>query len=187
MAFSKRRSRDALLVVVAAARLALAAPGCTGKDPTKPGTSIGVFGVEAKLVSTTGGSVPDPWKFDVRLRHDGATLYWVQGDAPIAAPIDASDHAVLTSSVVSEMRPANEKTKTAACVMSRADVVDLVLTSPSTDVGAATSFTGSLGYTFAATDGSSCEDQLAESGGDFATIPCSVSYELVATRTGDAR
>jgi hypothetical protein len=64
------------------------------------------------------------------------------------------------------------------------------MTSPemvATDLGAATSFKGTLGYQFAIVDGSSCEDQLTESGGDFDKLPCSVSYEISATRTGDAK
>ena len=68
------------------------------------------------------------------------------------------------------VRAADAKTQTAACTMSRNDVVDLVLapaTAPpmaAADVGAATSFKGTLAYQFAAVDGSSCEDQLTELG-----------------------
>jgi hypothetical protein len=99
----------------------------------------------------------------------------------------------MKSNVTSTVRAADEKTKTAACTIARSDVVDLVLapaTAPAAsaaDVGSATSFKGTLAYQFAPVEGSSCEDQLTEAGGDFATLPCSVSYEIAATRTGDAK
>ncbi len=99
----------------------------------------------------------------------------------------------MKTSVVTEVRPADAKTQTAACTMTRNDVVDLVLapvTAPAmvpADVVLATSFKGTLAYQFAAVDGSSCDDQLTEVGGDFAQLPCSVSYEISATRTGDAK
>lgn len=187
--------RDALVavpLVLAVAALAGGA-GCSGHDPYRPGESVGAFHVTGKLVSTSCGPVPDPWEFDVKLRHDATTLFWVQGSAPISGQVDSAARAVMKSSVVSTVRPADAKTKTAACTIARSDVVDLVLapaTAPAmaaADVGAATSFKGSLGYQFAQVDGSSCEDQLLDTGGDFAALPCAVSYEITATRTGDAK
>ena len=105
--------------------------------------------------------------------------------------VDATSHAVLKFSVVTTLRPANEKTKTAACTVARTDVADVVLgpaTAPGTgDLSKATSFAGSLSYQYAPTEGSSCDDQLLDSGGDFAALPCSVTYTVAATRTGDAK
>ena len=167
--------------------------GCSGHDPYRPGEGVGAFHVTSKLVSTTCGPTPDPWEFDVKLRHDATTLFWVQGSAPISGQLDATARAVMKTSVVNTVRAADAKTQTPACTMSRTDVVDLVLapaTAPSmtaADVGAATSFKGTLGYRFIAVDGSSCEDQLTDSGGDFAVLPCAVSYEITATRTGEAK
>jgi hypothetical protein len=185
--------RFALLALAVAA--IAGASGC-GKDATRPGESIGAFGVSAKLVSTTCGATPDPWKFDVRLRYEQNTLYWVQGDAPISGQVDQAAHASLTSTDVREMRGADARSQTAACNMSRDDVLDLVLaplagpvsTSEATSqLAGVTSFKGTLTYHFAATEGSSCEDQLTDLGGDFAAIPCDVKYELEGTRTGDAK
>jgi hypothetical protein len=176
-------------VLLPAVVLAVVA-GCTGHDPYRPGESIGVFHVSGRLLSTTCGQTPDPWEFDVRLRHDTTTLFWVQGDAPISGQVDPTARVLLKSSTVQTVRAADDKTRTAACMMARNDVVDLVLApmaAPSRDVGAATSFKGTLSYRFTATDGSSCEDQLTESGGDFATLPCDVQYDLTGTRTGDAK
>ena len=187
--------RDALVALpcVLAITAIVGGSGCSGHDPYRPGESVGVFHVTSKLVSTSCGPTPDPWEFDVKLRHDQTTLYWVQGDAPVQAIVDRAAHAVLKTSVVNTVRAADAKTQTAACTMARTDVVDLVLapvTDPemvAKDLGTATSFKGTLGYQFVIVEGSSCEDQLTESGGDFDKLPCAVSYEISATRTGDAK
>ena len=186
--------RDALVAVPLALAISaiVGGSGCSGHDPYRPGESVGAFHVTSKLVSTSCGPTPDPWEFDVKLRHEATTLFWVQGDAPISAQLDATARAVMKSSVVNTVRPADAKTQTAACTMSRSDVVDLVLapaTAPmvAADVGGATSFKGTLAYQFDVVEGSSCEDQLTESGGDFAKLPCSVSYEITAKRTGEAK
>lgn len=167
-----------------------AGSGCSGKDPYRPGESIGAFHVTGALVSTTCGKTPDPWQFDVRLRHERNTLYWVQGDAPISGLVDGAAKAVLKSSDVRTVRAADPKRQMAACAMSRADVLSLVLAptvAPAIDLQGATSFKGTLTYRFDATEGSECEDQLATSGGDFTALPCEVHYNLEGKRTGDAK
>jgi len=179
-----------VLVVLAAATAILAGTGCSGKDPYRPGESIGVFHVTAKLTSSSCGKTLDPWSFDVRLRHDKTTLYWVQGDAPISGLVDPSAHALLKATATQTLRAADPKNQFAACGMARADVLDLVLAplaTPAVDLQPVTSFKGTLTYHFTATDGSDCEDQLTASGGDFDVLPCDVKYELDALRTGDAK
>src|SRR5215472_19044405 len=60
----------------------LAIASCSGKDPLNPGTPIGTFRVDGKLVSNACGaaeSAPDPWEFDVKLSRDHGTVYLVQG------------------------------------------------------------------------------------------------------------
>jgi len=171
---------------VLAAAVALASFGCTGKNPFAPGEPVGVFEVEGKLVTSSCGAALDPWQFDVRLRHEQRTLYWVQGGLPISGPIDANARVVLKASTSATVRAADAKTKTNACTIARSDVVDLVLApvaSPGDDVTTATSFQGTLTYRFSPTQGSSCDDQLAEAGGDYAALPCDVTYELRGTRT----
>ncbi|MGH7294152.1 MAG: hypothetical protein ACRELB_04435, partial [Polyangiaceae bacterium] len=44
------------------------------------------------------------------------------------------------------------------------------------------SFTAILAYSFSATTGADCEDQLASSGGQYQTLPCTVSYDLTGAR-----
>lgn len=161
---------------------------CSGKDPYAPGEPVGTFHVTAKLASSTCGQTPDPWEFDVRLRHDASTLYWVQGGAPVQGAVDASSHAVLTTRDVHVVRDADAKTKTPACIVTRADTLDVVLTAGGgapVDLSSADAFAGSLTYGFAPDGQSDCTDQV---GTTFATLPCDVRYDVTAARTRtDAR
>ncbi len=164
--------------------------GCTGRDPYAPGTPLGTFAVAGALASSTCGAVPDPWTFDVRLSHEGATLYWLQGGLPIEGKIDAAMKASLTSRTEQTVRAADAKTQTPACVLAREDVLDVVLAdaagAPVTDATRTTSFEGTLTYRFApgASSGAGeCTDQLAASGGDYAALPCAVTYTVTGTRT----
>jgi hypothetical protein len=192
MARSNLRSRDVLAFPVVLTIAALASAGCSGKDPYRPGESIGVFHVTGKLLGTSCGATPDPWEFDVRLRHDSTTLYWVQGDAPISALLDEAAKAQLTTSTTLTARAATANDP--GCTMGRTDTVELVLApmtapvtvSAVTQVTSATSFTGSLAYHFAVSDGSLCDDQLSDNGGQYAALPCDVQYQLTAARTGAA-
>ena len=54
---------------------------------------------------------------------------------------------------------------------------------PLTTVTEATRFTGKLTYRFAPMQGSECSDQTLDQGGDFAALPCEVSYDLSAAQT----
>jgi hypothetical protein len=161
---------------------ALALVSCGGKDPYNPGTPLGTFHVSGKLTRTSCGTVPDPWEFDVRLNHDGTTLYWIQGGAPVEGRVDSSARTDLRAETIHDVRPANVKAKLAACSLTRADVVTMTLsaadTKPTRDPSLATGFTGVLTYSFRPTEGSDCEDQLAASGGGFETLPCEVAYDV---------
>lgn len=168
----------------------LGGAGCSGTDPYRPGESLGAFHVTGKLVSSSCGATADPWEFDVKLRHDRAMLYWVQGAAPISAPVDNTARATLKATATQTVRAANARSQTPACAITRTDTVELLLAplaSPVSDVAGTTSFKGRLSYRFAPTDGSSCDDQLTDVGGDFARLPCDVKYEVAGARTGDAR
>jgi hypothetical protein len=182
-----RRSLAGSRALVPIAAIAAAA-GCTGKDPYSPGTKLGTFHVTAKLTHTSCGATPDPWEFDIRLNHEGSTLYWVYGDAPpIHGRVDESAQTQLEAQIVQEVRPADAKTKRDACTIARTDTLAIALTSsdakPATDLALATSFVGGLVYTFAPLAGSECSDQLAGSGGDFDALPCEVRYDLNGTLT----
>jgi hypothetical protein len=158
---------------------------CSGKDPYSPGTKLGTFHVTAKLTQTTCGATPDPWEFDVRLNHDGSTLYWIQGGAPVEGRVDTAAKAQLKSETTHSVRAADPRTKMAACSIARADILDVVLSSadtkPTTDPGTTASFAGGLVYSFTPTEGSDCVDQLTSTGGGFDALPCEVRYDIAGT------
>lgn len=168
----------ALVVLLGAS----ASAGCSGKDPYSPGTKLGVYRVDAKLTSSTCGAVPDPWQFDVRLNHDGSTLYWIQGGAPIQGRVDTNASALFEATVTNELRAADTKTRRAACSVARNDTLAITIVAadakPNPDPAVMKSFVGSLVYDFVPLDGSDCSDQLTATGGDFDILPCSVRYEL---------
>jgi hypothetical protein len=158
-----------------------AAAACTGKDPYHPGTKLGTFHVTAKLASSTCGATPNPWEFDVRLHHEGTTLYWVQGGAPIEGQVDGHAHARLEAETLHDVRPADRKQ--AACAMARKDVLEVALvdgaSQPTRDPSLTAAFDGTLVYSFAPTQGSECDDQLAAvKEGGFEALPCVVRYTL---------
>lgn len=179
--------RSPALLVMLFSMIASASVGCTGKDPFNPGTKLGTFHVSAKLSKTTCGAAPDPWEFDVRLNYDGSTLYWIQGGVPIQGPIDTNARTEMTTEILQEIRAADSNTRRAACSVSRTDRLVVMLSGadskPTSEPAALATFAGSLGYTFAPTEGSDCTDQLAPSGGDFDALPCEMQYELSGTRT----
>lgn len=172
-------ARSSLLLVSLSLCLATA---CSGKDPYAPGDAVGVFHVSGKLVAATCGETPNPWEFDVRLRHEHTTLYWVQGGAPIQGQIDTNAKAVLTSSSQHTVRDADPKTKTPACIVGRTDTLEVTLTTAgtkSTNVAATDGFTGTLVYRFAPDSGDCAE----EVGKTFKALPCEVSYEVSGAKT----
>lgn len=157
------------------------AVACGGKDPTNPGVGVGTFKVTATLTSTTCGSTPNPWVFDVRLNSDGSTLYWIQNSLPVAGAVDGSARTKLETSVTSELRHATDKVPE-SCSVTRSDNVEMALSDadakPAVDPADVRKFSGILKYTFAPTAGSQCDDQLLSTGGDFATLPCAITYML---------
>lgn len=161
---------------------------CSGKDPYNPGTPLGTFHVSAKLTGSTCGTVPDPWEFDVKLAHEESTLYWIQGGAPVSGTMDRTARAQMKSTDSRELRAADAKKKLPACVVIRDDLLDVALAgdtpeTPLDTVAEATRFTGKLTYGFSPMQGSECSDQTLDQGGDFAALPCEVSYDLSAAQT----
>lgn len=164
-----------------AASVVLVATACSGgKDPYNPGTPLGTFHVTGKLVTNECGEgvgVADPWEFDIHLASDPGTLYWVQGGPAVSGALDAKAHATLTSSDTRTLHQADPKHGLGFCSVTRSDSVDVTLATDSA------SFTGTLQYTFVATDGSDCSDQLALSGGTFAALPCTTKFQMTGSRT----
>lgn len=163
------------------------ATACFGKDPTSPGVEVGTFHVKANLESSTCGAPPNPWEFDVKINRDGSTLYWIQGQLPVAGEVDRTARAKLDTSVTSQIRPADAAKKLSACELQRKDTLDVLLATadlrPAVDPVDVHSFNGELQYTFAPTDGSSCDDQLTASGGGYDALPCVVKYSVAGEMT----
>jgi hypothetical protein len=169
--------------------VAAAGPACSGTDPFSPGKKLGTFRVTAKLTQTSCGATPNPWEFDVRLNHDGSTLYWVQGGAlPIESRVDATARTTMEAQLVEEVRPADAKAQRDACSIARTDTLALTLLGadarPTSDPGQMTAFSGGLVYTFAATAGSDCLDQLTASGGGYAALNGGARYPGAELRSG---
>ena len=164
------------------------AAACSGKDPYNPGTPMGTFHVSATLASSTCGEVPNPWEFDVKLAHEEATLFWIQGGPPVSGIMDRTARAKLTATDSRELRAEDPRRKLRGCTVARDDVVDVALAgekadTPITNAADATRFNGKLTYRFSPTEGSDCSDQTLDQGGDFAALPCEVAYDLTATQT----
>jgi hypothetical protein len=157
---------------------------CSGKDPYNPGQALGTFHVTGALTKTSCGPVPDPWEFDVKLAHDGSTFYWIQGAGPISGQVDANDNVALKASDSRQLRAADERNHVAACAVQRDDHLDVALAgdgeAPISDLKDTTRLTGKLVYRFTPTEGSDCSDQTLDTGGDYAALPCEVSYDLTA-------
>lgn len=174
-----------LVVATVAAALSATCAGCSGKDPLNPGTKLGTFRVRASLTRSTCGPTPNPWAFEVRLAHDGPTLYWIQGGAPVQGPIDSNAKALFETEAVHDVRAADPKRKQAACSIARSDALAITLLGadgkPVADPALTSSFSGSLVYAFAPTEGSDCSDQLTAFGGGFESLPCAVAYGVAGT------
>ncbi len=177
----RQRQRRAGRALFGVAALAVALVSCTGKDPYRPGTALGTFHVDGALLATSCGAAPDPWTFDVKLARDARTLYWIQGGLPVAGTLDASAHASLTATDTQTIQAADAGI--IGCAVTRDDTLDTALVVAAADVNDVAAFSGKLTYTFRATAGSDCSGELAIAGGDFAQLPCSITYTLKGTRT----
>ena len=157
------------------AALAMVA-ACTGTDPYNPGTPIGSFHVVSTLTASTCGNAPNPWEFDVKLSSDHNTLFWKQGDAPVAGTMDPTSHVSMSATTAATVIPPNPRTNPTGCTIGRTDSLAISLT------GAPISaFAGTLSYTFEAANNTDCSAAIGAEG--YAALPCTVSYTIAATKT----
>ena len=167
---------------VAAGLFALVA-GCT-QSSSLPGTALGTYNVTGTLGTNTCGSLigaSNPWTFSVDLSKDGTTLYWenTSGSGLLSNTLSGSS-TTLTSTTTANV----DATEAGAgsCYLQNTETIALTLASGSPPSG----FTGTFTYAFAVATTIStnvnCGDQLASSGGTYATLPCTVAYSLKATR-----
>jgi hypothetical protein len=165
-----------VLLAALALTAGASAPACS--ETPLPGTMYGMYKVTAELQTNSCGAnvdAPDPWVFDAQLSHDGTTIYWswMDGNAPLSGILSAST-ASITASTTANVDGTDAGI--GPCTMSRADTVDLSLASGSPPP----SFTGSISYTFTVPSGSTCTDQLSANGGQYDTLPCTISYTTSA-------
>ncbi len=172
-------------VVVRAALLAsLFVPGCNfGEGDAKiPGEELGTYRVVATLGSSSCGpdalGAPDVWEFDVRLSRDDPDLYWLNGEEPVYGTLaaDGLSFSFDTETRITLQEPRNGR---GGCVIVRSDRASGRLEGSALDVPA---FAGELRYGYSARAGSDCTEWLGLEGG-FATLPCSIDYDIPAVRT----
>jgi len=145
---------------------------------TLPGTTLGTYDVKGTLGNDTCGAAPNPWTFNVMLSQNAATLYWSWMDASpiLSGPITPEDHATLTGFQLHNVD--STATGMGPCDLQRDDDLEVTLGAGSP----ASSFEGTIAYSFSPQVGADCSDQLARSGGMYASLPCSVSYTVVGNR-----
>jgi hypothetical protein len=163
------------------------------KDPHQPGDGIGVYHLTANVDLTSScteavNAAPKPWTFDVTLRRDKTTGYWLSGDSPLDGTIDDQGNITFHASTPTLVHGVEKAQEIGSCTIVRSD--DFSGTFAGGTVGAPT-FTGTLRYGYVIDQGSDCRDVVGQPGPDrptplFGTLPCDVHFAVTATRTGDA-
>jgi len=150
--------------------------GCLDHDP---GTSLGTYSVTGSLEAQTCGAdlqAVDPWDFDVRLTHDGHTVYWLQASSPAISGVeDGSGNVTFTTSEIFSLSDADGGGP--YCGVVRTDTFQAALGTASDP----SNFTGTIAYHYDLDQGSECGSLLY---GQFDSVPCDVNYDLAAKRTG---
>ncbi|MDP9034041.1 MAG: hypothetical protein M3O50_04495 [Myxococcota bacterium] len=179
--FASRLARRHAAAALASCALVAA---CTAQSAL-PGTALGTYNVTGTLGTNTCGSslgANNPWTFSVNLSKDGTRLYWenTSGSGQLSGTLNASGMTTLSTTLTANVDASEAGAGT--CFLQDTQTIALTLASGSTPSG----FTGTFTYAFAvattiATD-VNCGDQLASAGGAYATLPCTVTYSLAATR-----
>jgi hypothetical protein len=157
---------------------ALSSPAC---DNPNPGSPLGTFKVTSALSANSCGSDvadTDPGTFDVTLSNDQGIVYWFPstGGTSASGSMSASRTVNITEVVADDVD--QTEAGAGACTLQRNDTLQFTLAAGSQPA----SFTGSYGFTVEQAVGANCADQLASSGGGYATLPCTITYTLNGTR-----
>ena len=178
----------------------VALSGCTqllgDKDPHQPGDPIGVYEITA--VVNVGSSncpevvaaAPNPWTFQVTLRRDGTTGYWLAGADPLTGNIQGSA-VTFTATTPTPVHDVEKAKGVGACTIDRTDQFSgAFVGDPATDAGKAT-LSGTLTYLYGPEAGSDCSDVVGQASADdphplFSTLPCSVRFDVTAKKVADA-
>jgi ABC-type glycerol-3-phosphate transport system substrate-binding protein len=165
--------------LVAIALLGMVAAPAACAAPSMPGTTLGTYKVTAQAETNVCGlTAPNPWNFDVELSQDGTTLYWswMDGSPYLSGPVASQAATLLASEQVNVDGTADGGL--GPCTLERDDQLLLTLATGSTPA----SFTGSISYAITPVAGSNCSDQLATVGGQYAVLPCTITYSMTSTR-----
>jgi hypothetical protein len=164
---------------------------------TMPGQPVGTFAVSATQGENTCGAgalgAPAAYTFNVTMSVSGSVIYWNDSSGSSVAGSLAADGVTFSfaTSTITDMRAMVDTSTSATsssstggvplppCSIQRDDTGNGVLVGDSTGV---TSFSGTLGYAFTPTPGSSCLDLIESETPTFATLPCSMSYSMSGTR-----
>jgi hypothetical protein len=168
--------------------LALAFTGCN-LAADLPGDYLGSYTVTGTLASNSCGSgvgAEESVKLSVDMSLDDDTLYLEQtgsDDTEVATgEVDSDDGTTATLTNVVTTNVKDVYGNVGPCNLTVSTTYDLVLN----DASASQSFAGVASITYAAATSVSsttnCTSQLASEGGKFATLPCTVEYDLEATR-----
>jgi hypothetical protein len=151
-------------------------------DTALPGTLLGTYKVQASPQSNTCGAglgAPDPWNFDVQLSESNSVMYWswLDGTPPLSSALGASGTTTLTNTQSGNV-DATADGGVGPCTMQRNDTIEIALSSGSPPA----MFAGTIQYAFSVPSGANCADQLAASGGSYATLPCTIAYTMTGAR-----
>ena len=189
----------------------LALAGCANmlgtSDPTNPGDPIGSYALVANVDDTStcaelAAAQPRPWDFDVKLRHDGTTAYWIANGSPIAGTLDTTKGTFAFSTTESmAIHDAIPAQGLGACTIIRTDDFSGTFAGdPTTTAGGAT-LTGTLRYGYVVSPGSDCRDLVGDgvtsndplaqwdptpqpaSHGQFSVLPCYLQFAVTGTRS----
>jgi len=160
--------------------------GCDpfGHPPDVDG-ELGTYHVEATATDNDCGEgalgMTSRWAFDVELSRTEHELHWDNGYDVVRGPLGEDGRTfAFEASFDQDMRTEQDPAWLPACSIRRTDAAEGELSSESEDVA---SFTGSLSYTFAPTEGSDCSDLAGAQGPVFRKLPCRVRYAIDAERT----
>jgi hypothetical protein len=174
---------------VAAALLAtVGLPGCFlfGESDT---TLIGRFAVEARLVADSCGPGTvdaDPLlQYNVELRQGGSVVTWDGPGLTLQGPLGADDQFCIDDSSTWKVREADLWLEDPGCSMTRIERLCALLEDlkevDTVEEGEplASSFTGRHELFISHEGGSDCTDQLGLADGQYLTLPCQVTYDIV--------
>ena len=174
------KSRPQTPLVLGASSIAIATLGvltaCIGTNRYDPGTPLGTFSVSAAVTSNSCQESPNPWVFAVQLSEEPGELFWIQNDVPIEGALDSSGNFTMSSTSTDVVVAADDAGR-GGCTMQRVDTLEGV-----TSGSPVTGLTGTLSYAFTVSSGD-CSSQLASQGGTYHALPCTIAFDLTATRT----